>query len=131
MKKIFIHSLLAGVLAGIASLVYNHFYCAALMVDFSKVIGFAAVLGSSVFGTVIAGLGYYVLWRKWGVKVDVWFNAIFILLSLISFMGPLIARLPLEVLSPELFVGATIPMHLFPVIFWLALKPIFGQETKG
>lgn len=129
MKKIFLHGLLSGALAGIASAVYNYAYCAAMLVDYSKVIAVPALLGSCIFGCVLAGLGYWVLFRKWGSKADVWFNAIFLILSFISFLGPLTATLPFDVASPELFAGATIPMHLFPVVFWLASKPLFKYDT--
>jgi Ca2+/Na+ antiporter len=94
MKKIFMHSLLAGVLAGFGSVVYNYAYCAAMLVDYSKVIAVPALIGSCIFGCVLAGLGYWVLFRKWSSKADIWFNAIFLILSFASFMGPLTWRHP-------------------------------------
>ena len=130
LKKVFLHSLLAGVLAGVAAAVYNYAYCRAMLVDYSKFLALPALLGSSIFGCVLAGLGYYLLYRKWGPKADLPFNAIFLLLSFVAFMGPLTAHLPLEVASPELFPGATIPMHLFPALFWLALKPLFAEKAN-
>jgi hypothetical protein len=126
MKRAFVHSLLAGVLAGIAAVGYNFAYRAALLTDFSKVLAWPALLGASIFGCILAGVGHHLLYRKWGRKVDLPFNILFLALSFISFLGPLTATLPLDVASPELFVGATIPMHLFPALFWLALKPGFA-----
>ncbi len=128
MKKTFVHSLLAGVFAGIAAAVYTYAYCEAMLTDFSKVLALPALLGASIFGCVLAGLGYHILYRKWGRKVDLPFNVSFLILSFVSFLGPFTTTLPLDVAFPELFPGATIPMHLFPALFWLALKPGFAPQ---
>ena len=89
MKHLFLHGLFAGVMAGLAAFVYNYMYCGALLVDFSKVINPLAMFGASIFGTVLASVGYF-FWSKW-IKnariADTIFNIIFLVLSFASFLG--------------------------------------------
>lgn len=128
MKIHFLHGLTAGILAGLAAWVYNMAYSEALLVDFSAVMNTAALLGSSIFGCVLASLGYY-FFSKWVRRGrDTWFNAIFLVLTFATFAGSFAASLPEDVESPELFPGLSIPMHLFPMLFWLAVKPLFKTE---
>ncbi len=130
MKTHFLHGLLAGVLAGLAAVVYNMAYREALLVDFSAVMSTPAIMGSSIFGTVLAATGYY-FFTKWGpANADTWFNALFLVLTFASFAGSFAANLPEDIESPELFPGLSVPMHLFPMLFWLALKPLFTPK-KG
>ena len=128
MKKTFLHGVTAGVLSGIASLVYNTSYSEAMWADFSEVVNPGAIMGACIFGCVLASVGYHFL-TKWMSKGgDMLFNGIFLALSLASFVSPFAAELPLTIESPELFVGLTIPMHLFPMLFWLAVKPLFFRN---
>lgn len=128
MKSHFLHGLVAGVLAGLAAYVYNTIYREALLVDFSAVLNTPAILGSSIFGSVLASLGYY-FFSKWVRRgTDAWFNAIFLMLTFATFVGSFAANLPEDVESPELFPGLSVPMHLFPMLFWLAVKPLFKTD---
>jgi hypothetical protein len=128
MKSHFLHGLVAGVLAGLAAYVYNTIYREALLVDFSAVLNTPAILGSSIFGSVLASLGYY-FFSKWVRRgTDAWFNAIFLVLTFATFAGSFAANLPDNVESPELFPGLSVPMHLFPMLFWLAVKPLFKTD---
>jgi predicted membrane channel-forming protein YqfA (hemolysin III family) len=124
MKTTFFHGITAGVLAGLAASVYNYAYSAALLVDFSAVINPVAIFGSSIFGCLLASLGYH-FFSKWvRANTDVWFNILFLGLTFASFAGSFAANLPSTVETPELFAGLSVPMHLFPVVFWLAIKPL-------
>lgn len=130
MKKHFFHGLVAGVLAGLAAYIYNMAYREALLVDFSAVMNISAIWGASVFGCVLASLGYYFV-SKWVPRVtDVWFNAIFLVLTFATFVGSFAAQLPEDIESPELFPGLSVPMHLFPMLFWLAVKPLFKAGSE-
>jgi len=128
MKKVFYHGITSGILAALAASIYYKFYTEAMMLDYSKVANFASISGSSIFGCLLASLGYFWFSKliKW--NTDVLFNALFILLSFASFIGPFSAELPLDIFAPELFVGLSIPMHLFPVLFWIASKPAFYKN---
>jgi hypothetical protein len=128
MKNVLIHGVVAGILAGIACIVYSSIYSKALMVDFSKVFQSPALIGSCVIGGLLASLGFYLLTRllKPGQII---FNLLFIALSFASIAGPFAAQLPLDVESPELFAGLTVPMHFFPALFWFATLPLFKYAS--
>jgi predicted membrane channel-forming protein YqfA (hemolysin III family) len=130
MKNTFWHGIVAGVLAGLAAFVYNYAYSEALLVNFSKVINPIAIFGSSIFGCVLAALGYH-FFSKWvHTHTDAWFNIIFLILTFASLAGSFAANLPSDIETPELFAGLSVPMHFFPVLFWLATKPLFSKQLK-
>lgn len=126
MKQGLLHGILAGILAGITGYVYNMVYLEALLVDFSPIINTGSIFGSTLFGCVLASVGYF-FFGKWIKKrLDPIFNAVFLALTFMSFAGTFGAELPLNIEDPELFIGLSIPLHLFPVLFWLATKPLFN-----
>lgn len=129
MQKIFIHGLLAGLISAIACLIYSNIYSAAMYVDFSEVINIFSVMGTCLAGCLVAAGGYYFLTRylKDQNTLEVVFNIIFIFLTFISCIYPFSVPLPLDLESPELFPGLVIPMHFFPVLFWIALNPVFKK----
>ncbi len=132
MQKIFLHGLAAGLVSAIACLFYCEVYSSAMRVDFSTVINIYSVMGVCLFGSMIASAGYYLLSIKVSNVdiVDVVFNLFFITLTFFSCIYPFLAKLPLNLKSPELFPGLVIPMHFFPVLFWVALNPVFKHGRK-
>ncbi len=121
----------AGMLAGVASLVYARVYHSSLGGEFSKVVKAAGIMASSVFGTVLAALGYWIL-NKWlKGKGEIVFNFLFVILSFASILGPFATKLPLDIEAPELFPGLVIPMHFFPVLAWHTLKPLFFKQSAA
>ena len=128
MKAVFLHGITAGLLSALSSLIYNYAYSTAFMVDFSQVISIQGIIAASLFGTVLASLGYYAL--SFGVirYKDIWFNAVYLVLTFTSFVVPFGIELPLDLDAPELFPGLSIPMHIFPALFWLATKPLFYKS---
>ncbi|HLP93065.1 MAG TPA: hypothetical protein VK168_03470 [Saprospiraceae bacterium] len=130
MRPLFFQGLLAGILAGMASFVYEYMYSEALLVDFSAVMTPPALFASSIFGSVLASVGYWAFSKWVRSNTDVWFNIIFLLLTFASLAGSFAASLPPEVESPELFPGLSVPMHLFPMLFWLAVKPLFRAKNQ-
>lgn len=127
MQKIFLHGLAAGLISAIVCLFYSELYSSAMDVDFSDVINIFSVMGTCLFGSLIAAAGYYFLTTKVSDRdiVDVVFNIIFLTLTFLSCIYPFSVRLPFELESPELFPGLVIPMHFFPVLFWIAFNPAF------
>jgi hypothetical protein len=129
LKRSLALGIVSGLLAGIASLVYAKVYHSSLGADFSKVARTVGILAGSIFGTILAALGYWIL-NKWlKDKGEIVFNFLFVLLSFASIAGPFAAKLPLDLEAPELFPGLVIPMHFFPVLAWLTLKPLFLKQT--
>jgi hypothetical protein len=130
MKNVLKHGVLAGLLAGIVSVVYQMVYSSSMVVDFSAIANPVMIVISSIVGSFIAGLGYWFLRkRNWlGAKTDLVFNSLYFILSFVSIYGTFGASLPEGTAQAELFPGLVIPMHFFPVIFWLTLKPVFEKN---
>lgn len=115
----------AGALAGAASLVYQKIYASSLGYDFATIAKPVNILAASLLSGFLAALGYWLLSRWLRSKGEVVFNILFIILSFASILAPFAMKLPLEVEMPELFPGLIVPMHFFPALAWLTLKPIF------
>jgi hypothetical protein len=130
LKKSLVLGLSAGILAGIASIVYANIYKSALGADFSKIAQPVGMILSSVLGCMLASVAYYFSARWLKNTGEIIFNLVFVLLSFASILGPFAAKLPLDVDMPELFVGLTVPMHFFPALAWFTLKPLFIRPEK-
>lgn len=125
LKRLLFLGLVSGVLAGIASVLYQQLYTHTVGADFSAVAKPVGIVITSTIGCLIASLGYWALHRMTKRNTDVIFNLIFVVLSFVSLLGPIKAKLPLDYDRPELFFGLLVPMHLFPVLGWLTLRPLF------
>ena len=128
-KKLFLLGGVSGLLAGILSLTYSKVYSHYLGVDFSTVATPVRMIVASVVGGLLAALGYMLLHRLLGRKTEAVFNLLFTTLSIASILGPIATKLPLELQSPELFPWLVMPMHLFPVLGWMTLRPLFFTEA--
>jgi ABC-type branched-subunit amino acid transport system permease subunit len=124
-KKSLALGIVAGLLAGIAGIVYSRVYYTINESDFSKVASAVKIVSASVFGGVLAAIGY-VLLDKWLKRSgEIVFNLAFTLISFASLLAPIAVTLPRTIETPELFPGLVIPMHFFPALAWYTLKPIF------
>lgn len=127
-KRLFFLGLSAAVLASIAALVYNKVYNNAMATDFSKIINPVSIAATCMVACLAASVVYWALMRWLKNNTDIVFGLAFGIGSFASIMGPLTMKLPLDMQSPELFPGLAIPMHFFPLIAWLMLKPLFVKE---
>src|SRR4051812_33094666 len=113
LKRLLLLGVTSGVLAGLASVIYQRVYTSSLGADFSAIAKPAAIILSSVVGCLLAAFGYWLL-NKWlKSKTEVVFNFTFVILSFASILGAFATKLPLDVASPELFPGLVVPMHFF------------------
>ncbi len=130
MKNELKHGLAGGIFAGIVSVIFLQIYSSQMEVDFSAIAQPAMIIITSIVGTILASAGYWFLNRNnwFGNKTDLVFYAIFFLLSFISIFGTFGAPLPEGTLKPELFSGLVIPMHFFPMLTWLMVKPFFEKN---
>lgn len=128
-KKLLLVGVVAGIASGVASIIYAQVYHAAFGVDFSAVVNPVGMLSSCLFGSVLASVGYWGLFKVVSKWAQVVFNLVFILLSFASIIFPLVATLPYDIEFPELFPGFAIPMHFFPALFWFGLKPMVFREV--
>lgn len=124
-KKIFFHSLVAGVLASLAGIVYNRIYFFATEVDFSRVLNIARIIGLNMLTCVFAGILYWLFVRLLKKRGEVAFNFFFSIVSFACVMIPISVSLPLKVQFPELFPGLAVPMVFFPAVAWYTVKPLF------
>ena len=117
--------IVSGLLAGIAGIVYSRVYYTINEGDFSKVVSAVKILAASVFGGVLAAIGYTLLTKWWKNNGEIVFNCCFTLISFASLLAPIAIRLPRTIETPELFPGLVIPMHFFPALAWYTLRPLF------
>ena len=124
-KRIFFQSLLAGVLAAIACIIYNRIYFFATETDFSRVLNTFSMTGYSIIICLIAGFIYWVLLTWLKRKGAIVFNFLFSILSFAAVTIPISVSLPLDIQFPELFPGLAVPMVFFPLIAWYTVQPLF------
>ena len=127
-KRIFIHGLIASILAAIVAIIYNRIYFFATEADFSKVINYGSIIGLSVAICMIATFVNYGLVRWLGKKGEIVFNFLFSIISFACVMIPISISLPLDVKTPELFPGLAVPMVFFPAMAWYTLRPLFAAK---
>ena len=128
MKKIFIHGVVAGILATIASVIYSNLYQSTLGVSFDKIINIGSVFGACIFGCVLISVANLVLFKFKKENLQGILNVIVVVLSFVSIIGPISMTLPLDVEFPEMFPGLVIPMHFFPALAFFAIDPFFKQS---
>jgi hypothetical protein len=126
-KKSLLLGVTSGVLAGIVAVVYARVYYSTNEADFSEVASNVRIISASLFGGVLAAIGYYALDRWLKGKGEIIFNFAFTTISFVSLVIPITARLK-GVDTPEFFPGMAIPMHLFPALGWYTLKPLFIRK---
>jgi hypothetical protein len=124
-KRIFYHSIAAGVLAAIAANIYNRIYFFATEADFSKVLNAVGITAINILICMMAGLVYWGLAKGLTKNGEIVFNFLFSLLSFAAVMIPISLTLPLKIEFPELFPGLAVPMVFFPAMAWYTLKPLF------
>jgi hypothetical protein len=123
------HGLVAGILAALAAIVYNKIYAYLLVTDFSKILSNTAIASANILTTLLVSLAYFVFAKVVKKRTILWFNLIFTVATFASFLLPFFRQLPLEMNSPELYIGLVIPMHLFPQFFWLTSKPFIEYSV--
>jgi hypothetical protein len=117
--------IVSGLLAGVAAVIYAKVYYSVNEADFSKVASNVRIVAASLFGGVLAAIGYAILDKLLKSTGEIVFNFAFTLLSFASLLLPIGHRFSPPIDTPELFPGMVIPMHLFPALAWYTLKPLF------
>lgn len=129
-KKYYLLGAVSGILSAVASLIYQYVYKESLGADFSGIIGIPPVVGACVTGGLVAATGYWLLEKFIKKHSEIVFNLLFTILSFASIVGAFAMKLPLTVEMPELFPGLVVPMHFFPALAWMTLKPmIVGSKS--
>ena len=127
-KKSLLLGAASGILAGIASIIYQKVYAATLGTDFATIAKPVGIIASSLIGGLIAAVGFWLLDKWLKSRGEIVFNLVFTILSFASILPALAFRLPVDIEMPELFPGLVIPMHFFPALAWFTLKPLFIKQ---
>jgi len=130
-KRSLFLGIIAGVLAGIASVIYQQVYTSSQEnADFSMVTKPVGIIAASTIGCILASVGFWLL-TKWKKNAgEIIFNFLFSILSFASILFIFGVRLPKGVTAdPALFTGLTVPMHFFPALAWFTLKPLFIKSN--
>jgi hypothetical protein len=129
MKKYVLHGLIAGIIAGIIAIIYMMMYQRILFVDFTAVVNPYSIIGASTFGGVLMASIYWAVDRLKKPKLIGVVNALIVLFSFLSILGPISMDLPLDVEFPELFPGLAVPMHFFPALVFFGIQPLFLKSN--
>jgi hypothetical protein len=126
-RKLFIQSLVAGILAAVAANIYNQIYFFATQVDFTAVLNPVSITALNIGISLIAGLLYWLHVTLFKDKGPVVFNFVYSVGSFACVIIPIAFSLPLSQPFPELFPGLAVPMVFFPVISWMTIDPLFQK----
>ena len=125
--RMMLFAAIASAVAAFFSLAWNWMYSTALLVDFSKTVSAAAIIGASIFGTTLLFAAHFFVTQKLGRNADRWLNPAILLVTFFSTICCFAYTLPLETKRPDLFIGLTAPMHFFPAIAFWALLPFYRR----
>ncbi len=126
-RNIFLWGLTSGVMAAIASLVWNEVYIFAFQISFPAIINIVSIAATCLVTSLAAVVGYSVLQRLLPQHAETTFNFSVSVLTIASLVLPLSFRLPLDIDFPEMFPALALPMHFFPALALFTLKPLFNQ----
>ena len=129
-KKIFFHSLTAGILSSIAGIIYNRIYFFATEADFSRVLNKGSIIGLNIMVCLVAGVLYWVMIKLFKKNGEIVFNFLFSIISFACVIIPISMTLPLKIQFPELFPGLAVPMVFFPAMAWYTVKPLFIVQSS-
>lgn len=138
-KKSLFLGLASGVLSGIAGVIFEKVYATAFYTDFSVVSAtfgggsFAVkadpttIMLAHIFSCVLASVAFTLFVKWFKAKGDAIFSLLFTMVSFMSIVIPISATFPLDLDESIilLFPGFAMTMHFFPVLIWLAMKPLF------
>ncbi|MBC7887959.1 MAG: hypothetical protein H7Z13_08710 [Ferruginibacter sp.] len=116
---------ISGILAGIASVIYQKVYSGTLGADFAALAKPLNIVITCFVSGLIIATGYWLSNKWFKTKGEIIFNLVFAILSFASILPAFAFKLPLDIEMPELFPGLVVPMHFFPALAWFTLKPLF------
>jgi len=130
-KKALLLGITAGILSGIAAVIFAGVYKETMFTDFSPVVPTINLMGACMFGCVLASLGYLGVIKISPKYGNIIFNFLFTFLTFASIIGPIAYKFPPELDVPGIdmitsyFIPFAITLHFFPALVWFTVKPIF------
>lgn len=129
LKKLLLLAVVSGILAAVACLVYRKVYGESLGADgFVHIVSTQKIFAACLGANIIAAIGYFLLSKVAKSYTEAIFNLLFACITIATIVYPIGYKLPLDLEMPELFPGLAIPMHFFPVLGWMTLKPLFAKN---
>lgn len=127
-KKYFFTGLAAGIFSGLAAFFYSLVYTTASEISYTRVVSPASIFSASLFAGILIALFCFSIDRLFQKEMEVLTSLLLAGGTLLSLIIPFMISLPLDVERPELLPGLVVPMQLFPVLAWFALKPMFKRS---
>lgn len=133
-KSLFV-GITAGILSGVASVLFAFVYKEVMLTDFSPVLSMLSLMGACMFGCILASIGFWALHRLSPKHGEIIFNLLFVAFSFASILGPIMFKFPPELdvegvdMINSYFIPFAITLHFFPALIWLAIKPIFIRKN--
>lgn len=131
LKKLLLLGAVSGSLSAVAAIIYQKVYAASLGENFIQIAKPFNIFAINIIGGLLASTGFWLLHKWLKSNTEIVFNLLFSLLSFLSIIPAFGFRLPVTIETPELFPGLVIPMHFFPALAWLTLKPIFIKSYQS
>lgn len=131
LKRHLFHGMVSGILSGIACSIFMLVYKEVVFVDFSPVVKYYQFFGASIFGCVLASIGYHYALRILKSKGEIVFNLLFTSFSFVSIIGPIMFSFPPELDVEGIdeitmyFQPFMMTLHFFPALIWYSIKPLF------
>jgi hypothetical protein len=133
-KKSLFLGISAGFLSGVACIIFSIVYKETMFTDFSPVVSNFNLIGACLFGCILASLGYFGVKKIMTKYGDIVFNLLFTILTFASIISPIAFKFPPELdfdgidMVTSYFIPFAMTLHFFPIIIWLALKPVFFKS---
>ncbi|SFW76902.1 hypothetical protein [Chitinophaga sancti] len=128
LKKLLILAVVSGILAAVACLAYQKVYAESLDDGFTNIISRQKIFAACLGANIVAAIGYFLLSKVLKGYTEAIFNILFAVITIATIVYPIGYNLPLDIEMPQLFPGLAIPMHFFPVLGWMTLKPLFAKN---
>jgi hypothetical protein len=133
-KKSLFLGITAGFLSGVACIIFSIVYKETMFTDFSPVVSNFNLIGACLFGCILASIGYFGVKKMIPKYGDIVFNLLFTILTFASIISPIAYKFPPELdfegidMVTSYFIPFAMTLHFFPIIIWLALKPLFFKN---
>ena len=129
-RKDFLHGIIAGVLASISGIIFDHVYYFANGANFSKIVNIYSIISFNIFICLIIAIIHSVFVKFLKQNAEISFNLTLSILTVSMILIPIAINLPLDIRFPELFPGLVIPILFFPALAWFTLNPLFDSSDK-
>jgi hypothetical protein len=136
-KRFLLMGITTAVLSSAGAIAYGTFYNKNLF-DFSPAVGPIMIAATCTFVSILAACAAWISEQTPGNWGEFVFTTLFCAGSMASVLGPINYEFPPALLAElhesnfegveSFFPVYAIPMHFFPVLVWVSLKPLFFSK---